>query len=311
MNDEPLTTVDFWAFRSKSSTSDLKNLVGAIYRHQAGLKVDFISTGSGWQGYAHKDLITANGANLGIIAHGGKHQRGWSYVGISGTGCEWLGDVDQAHREVSQVDSYSLRRVDIALTLMDGSVGHESVLSAYETGGFKAGVRPPKFSQILPGDPREGRTIYIGSRERDKFFRAYEKGFELLRGAPENLRQTLKEIDGVPVEDIYRLELELKPKTCPLPVDLIESRDQYFSGAYPYLQQVLHVEPRVMEIRRDVGPQLNLEAALANIQQQYGPTLFTALTAYEGDVCRLMSKIMGNRHNAALVEAGVLLADHG
>lgn len=313
MQSNPLTTVDFWAFRTKSSLSDIAGLITSIYGRHGGLKVNFVDTGSGWQGYENKVLITSKGANLGIVAHGGRQQRGWSYVGISGLGCEWLRDIDQAQSEAAQTEGYDLRRVDIALTVMDGRVGHDSVMQAYETGGFngRGPGRPPKVSQIIPGDPREGRTIYIGSRERDKFFRAYEKGFELLRGAPENLRRTIKEIDGVPVEDIYRLELELKPKTCALPVDLIEGRDQYFSGAYPYLQHVLKVEPRVMEIKRAVGPQLSLEAALANIRQQYGPTLFTALTAYEGDVSKLLGRIMGDRHSAALIEAGVLLVDHG
>src|SRR5699024_5284424 len=98
--------------------------------------------------------------------HGGEYQRGWSYVGISGKGCEWLSDVDQAHLQASQCDKYQLRRVDIALTVNDGSVGHDNVLGAYETGGFQLSGRPPKLSQILPGDPRDGRTIYIGNRQR-------------------------------------------------------------------------------------------------------------------------------------------------
>lgn len=304
------TTLDFWAFRSKTDPADLKNMVGAIYHQQSGLKIDFIDSGSGWQGYEKKLIINAGGATLGILAFGGEHQLGWSYVGLTGKGCDWLGDVDQAHAFVSKTEKYQLRRVDIALTLKDGSVGHEQVMAAYENGGFKLSGRPPKIKQILPGDPIDGRTIYIGNRQRDKFFRAYEKGFEMMKNIPKEFRSMATCFDGVPARDIYRLELELKPKTCPLPEDIIENRDQYFAGAYPYLQSVLDVEPQVMQIRRETGPMLDLEMALDLIRHQYGNTLYTALIAYKGDVSKLMSKILGSRHNAAMLEAGVLLVDH-
>lgn len=304
------TTIDFWAFRTKSVLLELKKRLSDMYLKQTGLKLAFFDTGSGWQGYDKKLLISANGTNLGIIAYGGENQRGWAYVGLNGTGCQWVGDINSAHLELSSLVSYELRRVDIALTLMDGSVGHETVLRAYKRGGFQTRGRPPKLNQILPGDPTDGRTIYIGSRERDKFFRAYEKGYELLKNAPEHLKRTIKELDGVPVENIYRLELELKPKTCPLPVDLIENRDQYFAGAYPFLKRLIDAKPIAMTIKREVEPQLNLEVALGNVMKQYGSTLFTALMAYQGDTKKLLSKIMNGSHNDKLLSSGVLLVDH-
>ena len=54
----------------------------------------------------------------------------------------------------------------------------------------------------------------------------------------------------------------------------------------------------------------HLSAALENCRVQFGPTLFTALHAYHGDMTTVWEKIIGYGHNQALIEAGVLLVDH-
>jgi hypothetical protein len=51
-------------------------------------------------------------------------------------------------------------------------------------------------------------------------------------------------------------------------------------------------------------------AALANCRAQFGNTLFTALTAFHGDIGAVWDKVVGKDHNRHLVEAGVLLVDH-
>jgi phage replication initiation protein len=245
---------------------------------------------------------------LGLVAWGGKGQKGWVHASLTGRACEWL-SLDAAQEEFCALPEYEARRLDLALTTTDGSIKHETVLDAYRCGGFQtsSGGRPPSCRQILPETPEEGRTIYIGSRERDKFFRAYEKGFELARGLRdvEDLR-----IGGVPIADIYRLELELKAKTAPLPPDLIDRRDQYFAGAYPFTQSVLDVEPELLVMQRERGPQLDLARALANVQRQYGATLFTALVAHHGDIGAVWAKVVGSDHSRPLLEAGVLLVEH-
>jgi DNA relaxase NicK len=109
---------------------------------------------------------------------------------------------------------------------------------------------------------------------------------------------------------MYRLELELKAKSGELPADLIDNRDQYFAGAYPYLQHVLHdVVPEIMVIDRKLAPRLTLERALEHIREQYGSTLFTALTVHQGDIGAVWSKVCGRTHNDALLRAGALLVD--
>ena len=160
---------------------------------------------------------------------------------------------------------------------------------------------------ILNSNPRAGRTCNIGRREMDKFFRGYEKGFEMAAKGPDGITH----IDGFPVEDIYRCEVELKPKTTVIPWEVVERRDQYFAGCYPFLAELLpDVESDILMRRPERAPQTDLRAALANCRTQYGATIFTALAAYGGDVFKVWDQIRGDHHNEALVAAGVLMVDH-
>ena len=135
--------------------------------------------------------------------------------------------------------------------------------------------------------------------------RWWEKGREVLAG-------TIYEvIDGVRMEDWYRVELEAKAKDGPLPDDIIDRRDQYLAGSYPYLQTLLaDVEPEIMVNLRERVPQLDLAVVLENVRRQYGRSLFTALVAHGGDIGEVWSRIVGREHNPDLLRAGVLLVEH-
>jgi hypothetical protein len=52
-----------------------------------------------------------------------------------------------------------------------------------------------------------------------------------------------------------------------------------------------------------------LDLALQHIQRQFGSTLYTALHAMDGDISALLNKIVGDKHNMRLVEAGLFLPD--
>ena len=56
--------------------------------------------------------------------------------------------------------------------------------------------------------------------------------------------------------------------------------------------------------------ELLLSQQLENIRRQYGTTLYTAMMAYEGDISAVWDKIVGNRHNKRLLDAGVMLVEH-
>lgn len=302
------THIDWFAFRTQAEPKDVEGALQRFYG-RFGSHVALYPRRSGWQGYEQSADLRIADMNVGLVAYGGENQSGWVYVSVSGKGCEWVPDWDSAQEEVAQLEAFDLRRVDVALDTFKREMTHETVVEAYRAGMFTMGGRPPKMTRIEPEQVDEGRTIYVGTRERDKFARCYEKGLQLVAKEPSDVRPT--HIDGIPVANIYRAELELKAKTAPLPTDLVDRRDQYFAGAYPYFQSVLsEVEPEIISIRRERGPQTDLAAILATIRQQYGSHIFTALTAYHGDIGAVMAKLCGAHHNEALLRAGVLLVDH-
>jgi phage replication initiation protein len=239
--------------------------------------------------------------------YGGESQNGWVRVDIPGKGCQWMetGEIDA----IEQLEKAEIRRLDIALTTWHGEVGHDQVVQAHTEGRFTI-RRPPNLQQILNSDG--GRTCNIGQREKsDKFMRCYEKGFEMVSKMGGNLPGKVTHIEGSRVEDIYRCEVELKAVTTDIPWEVIERRDQYFAGAYPFCADVLpNVEADILKRRPERDAQTSLAAALENCRVQFGPTLFTALHAYQGDMTAVWEKIIGDHHSQALLETGVLLVDH-
>jgi DNA relaxase NicK len=141
--------------------------------------------------------------------------------------------------------------------------------------------------------------------------RCYEKGHEMLSKLGGHLPGSVTHIEGSRVEDIYRCEVELKAVTKDIPWDVVARRDQYFSGSYPFCSDILpNVEGDFLMRRPEREAQTDLAAALENCRIQYGPTIYTALRAYGGDITGVWEKIIGDHHNQALIEAGVLLVEH-
>lgn len=302
-----LTKVDWFGFRSKGEVPEVIEALGGIFDRKMP-KVVSRQRKSGWNGFKSSADLLVGDMQVGFMAYGGESQRGNVMVNITGMGCAWaVPDWDQVQDAVDGLPNYEVRRLDIALDTFHREVTHDKVVDAYRNGQFTLAGRPPSMTRIEPEDPLEGSTIYIGKRENAKFLRCYEKGLELVKAYP---RGVIRYLEGVPVEDIYRVELELKAKEGPLPVDLIDKRDQYFAGAYPYLQTLVDVKPEVFVQSREKVPQLALAGMLANIRRQYGNALFTAMVAHHGDVGAVWDQIVGDKHHADLVAAGVLMVEH-
>lgn len=308
----PKTTIDWFRARVQAEPRDaLEALRSSFGDH--GPSLTFGELRKGILGFRHSMSIHIKDMNIGRMDFGGESQRGWVRIDMPGKGCEWVKDWQEIAR-VQQLDKAEIRRLDIALTTWDGEISHDHVVDAHTAGRFITRGRPPALQKITSSDPRAGRTCNIGKREKsDKFFRAYEKGFEMVAKFGPGLGGLgISHIDGKRVEDIYRCELELKAETRPIPWDCIERRDHYFAGAYPFCSDVLPgVEADVRMRRPERAPQTDLAAALANCKTQYGAALFTALTAYQGDIGAVWDQIIGDHHSEALLEAGVLLVDHG
>lgn len=304
------TTVDWLRFRTMAAPGEALEALRPLYG-SLGPDLRFGDHGRGALGFQRSMPILVGDAALGRVDFGGDSQRGWLRVDVPGKGCSFVQDWD-ALDEVEALPNAQLRRLDLALTTWRGEVSHEKVVTAHAAGKFTCGGRPPKLQQITSSDPRAGRTCNIGTRaQSDKFCRAYEKGFELLGKMGGSLPGLCTHIDGFKVEDIYRVEVELKAVSTDIPWETIERRDQYFSGAYPFCAEILPgIEPDILQRRPEKGPQRELQAALANARHQFGNTLFTALAAYHGDIGAVWEKVCGKAHNQHLLEAGVLLFDH-
>lgn len=304
------TTIDWLRFRTQAKPLEALEAIRPLYGDLAPhlrLKLGQRAV-LGFQQAGH--LMIGDMA-LGRVDFGGDSQRGWVRWDIPGKGCEWVKDWD-AIEEVERLPSADIRRLDVCLTTWEYEVGHDDVIAAHAAGRFVCGGRPPALRQITSSDPRAGRTCEVGKREKaDKFFRGYEKGWQLAAKLPPSIAETITHIDGHEVEGIYRCEVELKAENKAIPWEVIERRDQYFAGAYPFLADLLPgVEADILQRRPERAPQTDLAAALENCRVQYGATLFTALHAFHGDPYEVWRRIVGDKHSPALLEAGVLLVDH-
>lgn len=305
------TTVDWFRFRSQAQPLEtleaLRPMFGTIGEHLRLAPLE-----RGILGFEQACNLVVADLVVGRCDFGGASQRGWVRWDIPGKGCEWVQDWD-AVDEVEAVGASEVKRLDIALTTWRGEVTHDRVVSAHEAGRF-AGERcgrPPAMRQIISSDPRAGRTVYIGSRKADKFARCYEKGWEWCKSLPEPMRAGVTHVEGHPVEGIYRCELELKAEDRPIPWEVIDRRDQYFAGAYPFFGDILPgVEVDLLKQRPERAARRTLAAQLAHLQHQWGRVLYTALHAYHGDMTAVWDKICGDKHSVDLLEAGVLLAEH-
>lgn len=308
MIEDQKTAIDWLRFRVKVEPRDaleaLRPMFGTL-----GSSLALKSFQRGILGFQQAAQIQVGDMPLGRMDYGGESQRGWVRIDIPGKACEWVQDWT-ASEAVEQLPGAELRRLDIALTTWNGEITHEQVVQAHAAARFVTRGRPPAMQTITSTDPRAGRTCYVGKREKaDKFFRGYEKGFEMAAKGPNPHGVT--HIDGHPIEGIYRCEIELKAESVPIPWEVIQRRDQYFVGAYPFCSDVLPgVEADILKRRPERAPQNELAVALENIRIQFGQTIFTAMHAYGGDMTTVWEKIIGEKHSQPLLESGVLLVDH-
>lgn len=302
------TTVDYLRFRTQAEPLEVLEAIRPMYG-TLGTYLSVKSAQRGSLGFERALQVYMADMPLMRMDFGGDSQRGWVRAEMTGKACEWVQDW-LAIESLEALPDAQIRRLDIALTTWNGEVTHDRVVDAYNAGRFRTGGRPPELNMHLSSNERAGRTCYVGVREKsDKFFRAYEKGFEMA-GKTRTAGQ-ITHIDGKPIEDIYRCEVELKAVTRPITWDVIERRDQYFAGSYPFSADILpDVEADILMRRKERAPQMDLQAALRNCRIQMGPTLYTALMAYKGDITAVWDQIVGDHHSESLLQSGVLLVDH-
>lgn len=303
------STVDWLRFRTQADVLPGLEALRALFG-DLGPSLALKHLGRGKDGFQQGAAVLLGDMVLGRVDFGGESQRGWVRWNLTGLGCQWVKDWD-AIDSLEALSAAEIRRADLAVTTWRGEVSHATVEQAHAAGRFICGGRPPNMRRILNSDPRAGSTCEVGSRKSDKFFRGYEKGFEMLTKLPKSEAEAVTHIDGFRVQDIYRSEVEFKVESAPIPWELIGRRDEYFAGAYPFCADILPgVDADILQRRPERAPQTDLRAALAYCREMWGSTLFTALTAAHGDIGALIAQIVGTEHNKALVAAGVLQVEH-
>lgn len=305
------TAIDWVTLRTKSDPfSILESLVpsfgtcGDLLALQPGAKGR-----DGWTW--SKDIVLAGDVRLGSIDHGGDSQREWVRLNLTGEGCGWVQDWYKFGQAVGSLREWAIRRVDIALTTYKGEVDDSMVVAAHQAGKFVGSGRPPELRSVTSTNVMAGTTRYIGSRAKsDKMLRCYEKGREMIKDLPESLRRTTTHINGDLVDQVYRVELELKAVTRVIPLDVFTRRDEYFASAYPWCSELLPGLPHVtMHKLPDDKPKASLEALVAHCRNAFGPTIYTLMHVYNGDADAVVRAIIGNAHSRSLVDAGVLTMD--
>ena len=316
------TFIDYLRFRFKASPFDALQAVWPAFGFSVS---DLVTLGGeekgkdGWE--CRRPILLADEEVLGWVDYGGEWQRGWSRWDMSGSGCAWISSEGRRHL----VDSLpgigaELRRVDVALDVFDGQVGHDDVLAAYDAGRFKRPHvgRSPKLKKVETSCPTDGRTIYIGSRESARFIRCYEKGWELLSKAkvPEGFKKASNGFYFRPntpssPADYYRLEVELKAvDDVVIPWRILVDPDAFFAGAAPWFESLVDSAPiRTQGPPSCFYPRQTLESSMQHCARAYGGLLRSLLELYGDSVetkAMLFDALCSQNPSDRLVKAGCL-----
>lgn len=316
------TTIDWLKFRSKIGPHGLFDLVRPAFGSVAEM-LEIRTGAKPRDGWTHAAEISIPDHPIARIDYGGHSQKDWVRFDMPGSGCAWVQDWAYLERVFSELVDCEITRMDIAFTTSDPSVVCDSkVVEAFEAGKFGCGGRPPGMRSIVNSDRKAGKTRYIGKRENHKFLRCYEKGWEMFKDMPDCVAFMLK--PGVQVaidhmgmcniEDVYRVELELKNVDKYIPWQAIGRRDEVFAGAYPFCAELLPAADHwVMQELPSFKPRAALLEALGNAFRSYGGTWKAAHLAYGGDdvaLLRLAKEMLASEPSRHLVDSGVLTVDH-
>lgn len=291
-----------------------------IYTAFDGIDLDFSPNKSGRNHYEHSARLLANGAEFATVCWGGIQQKNTVMFSMMGTGCKLVKDWSHAVKVFQELPRAKLSRLDIALDVFDGSLSLEEVYKTRITRELwrngKQG-RPPAFKPI--GDMyeagRDGRTLYIGTRDSDIYTRIYEKGLQLFSymkncDVIDDPRAMVMQLeDGSPefkCGNYVRFEVEFKSKTTNLPLHALLNPDGYFAGAYPFAAALLKDVRPVQRLRLENTAMADLESSLLQVRHQYGAILATAAQIYGAQAAWGM--LVGNQPSQRLAAKGINFA---
>lgn len=251
------------------------------------MPINSLQQRKGYSGFKHS-ATWDNGS--GLIAWGGKSQRGRMYVSIQGQGCatvqDWSGLVQWLEQHTATIKRVDLAHDDFAGEITDITWAVEQ----YKAGGFNAGGRQPVhqvFGDWLSGDQAtEGRTFGVGRRANGKFCRVYEKGKQ----------------QGDPQSGWVRVEVEWRSKQRHIPYDVLTRPGIYLAGAYPCMHILSTEQERIRTTANAVT--ITFESAMENAKQQTGKLINLMMHVYGGDYAEVVERLRRDGMPARLESFG-------
>lgn len=228
------------------------------------------STGRGWNGYEHR----MNLDEFGLLAYGGKQQRGTIHVELNAHACRRIQDWN-AVRLWGEMFAATITRVDLAHDDFGGE--HVSIVNALQwlkDGAFSSTGRPPARQLVDDLESGKGKTLYIGRRQSGKFLRIYEKGKQL----------------GDTSSPWVRVEVELHNKSRVIPWDALVRSGQYLAGAYPALR-CLDAEQCRLRTTQRTG-KISYDAMVKNLRTVGGKCLNVMNWVNAGDACEVLAQLI-------------------
>lgn len=284
------TMIDWISFTCEETTEILEQFLKILLP-----KAIAIPLNHGQSGYKYLKELSINGLIIGRIGYGSSHGR--NLFTLTGKGCSLI-DFSLFAHWFNLLNEPRISRVDIALDFFHGEVSHDMIMQAYSEEKFKPlkSSINPSINVITSNDSEGnnlGRTINIGNKKSSKFIRCYEKGLERYAKLTKNLQPHEREsffnkIDYLLCSDLieggaetklldwYRLEVQYGNADRVLTIETITNRDNYFSGAYPFCEEMLKVE-RAIPVRKPNGLEVDIEQTFSHIRHQYGSFITTML----------------------------------
>lgn len=184
-------------------------------------------------------------------------------IELTGDGCKLYGGAGSGHakrwlelRAKLESTAGRLTRVDVCADDLKGLFPIALAQQWLQTGEFDNRGQKVNRQLIDDYDTGNGKTLYIGSRQSEKFLRVYEKGRQL----------------GDKESPWTRYEGEFKASSRKeLPLDILRDPDAYMVGAYPVLNFI-----RAMALRidpTDAAAAATWKSCRRHLKRQYGATL--------------------------------------
>lgn len=235
---------------------------------------NFTPTGKGWNGYKERHTIVGFGeGELGLLAFGGKSQRGSLHVELNAQACALI-DNWPALQAWGQQFKANVTRIDLAHDDLNGETASINACLAWlRTGPFNLNGRPAKARLIDDLGSGDGKTLYVGKRANGKMLRIYEKGKQL----------------GDRQSPWVRVEVEMRNKSRVIPWDACTRPGNYLAGAYPCLAYLSVAQDKIKTITKAV--EISLEASVEHLHQTGGKLINLLMHVHSGDAFAVVDEL--------------------